>query len=134
MHRECQPEWSLRNKLKLSVCCFSGSVHDHQDPLDYKQLQPSKTPRTPWTPISPCAWLKKSDPTDSGDSTRSRKSRTGRKHHRYSQSADFTYDPSSYALNFEDESRFHDDEFPSRDFASRLTASAPMPSSAKYLP
>ncbi|KAA0064610.1 DNA ligase [Cucumis melo var. makuwa] len=46
---------------------------------------------------------------------------------RYHHSADFRYDPSSYALNFEDEQVRDDNEFPIRDFTSRLPASPPPP-------
>lgn len=52
-------------------------------------------------------------------------SRMGR--HRRHSSAEFSYDPLSYALNFEDND--HDsseaEEFPMRSFASRLPASPP---------
>ncbi|KAL4336384.1 hypothetical protein AHAS_Ahas12G0004800 [Arachis hypogaea] len=42
-------------------------------------------------------------------------------HHRQSLSADFSYDPSSYALNFEDDSG----ELPLRNFSARLPPSPP---------
>ncbi|KAI4337279.1 hypothetical protein L6164_015715 [Bauhinia variegata] len=129
-----QRQSSLKHKLKSSICCFAGTM---DAPLEngehyYDKLQTPKTPRTP--PI----WHKKSGQY-SPDSNRQRshghKSRMCRKH-RQSHSADFTYDPSSYALNFEDHNRTDDDEFPFRDFSSRLPASpSPLsqsPSSVKY--
>ncbi|KAG6591551.1 hypothetical protein SDJN02_13253, partial [Cucurbita argyrosperma subsp. argyrosperma] len=51
--------------------------------------------------------------------------RIGRSCRRYHHSTDFRYDPSSYALNFEDEQVRDDDEYPIRDFASRLPPSPP---------
>ena len=126
---------SLRHKLKSSICCFSGTIHAHPHGFEdygdssYDKLNPLRTPRTP---ISPATWLKRSA-IELGDSHRGGRgrhfmSRMGLKHHRLSQSADFTYDPSSYALNFDDDSRAGNDEFPFRGFASRLPASPPLPS------
>lgn len=56
--------------------------------------------------------------------------RMGRAHHRKCQSADFRYDPLSYALNFDegngDDLEFVDEEeFRYRNFSSRLPASPP---------
>ncbi|KAM6543991.1 hypothetical protein CsatB_008438 [Cannabis sativa] len=48
-------------------------------------------------------------------------------HHHHHQSSDFSYDLSSYALNFEDDSSRDDDEFHLRDFSSRLPASPTPP-------
>lgn len=139
---------SLRDKLKHSICCFAGTIHhdalEHGE-LYYNKLHISGLPRTPTTPISPSGssgtWFKKSTsttPTQSefgGDPPRVRgrslRSRMGRRHHhRQSQSADFSYDPSSYALNFENESP--EEEFPVRNFSSRLPASPPTPTSSKF--
>ncbi|KAK7260917.1 hypothetical protein RIF29_27217 [Crotalaria pallida] len=131
IHRES----SIRDKLKYSICCFSGTIHN--DALEHGELCYNKLhiPRTPTTPSSPSSssWFKKSTTTTNpsefcGDATprvrgRSLRSRMGRRHHqRATQSADFSYDPSSYALNFENESP---EEFPFRNFSSRLPASPP---------
>ncbi|KAF7830326.1 uncharacterized protein G2W53_012659 [Senna tora] len=98
-----EAESCITPKFKLScVWCFAGSVEVHEEVVEYRQLERaiSKTQR-----ISPCAWLKKCEPT----------SRKSRKHHRHSRnSSDFSYDASSYALNFDEECRFDDHEFPSR--------------------
>lgn len=126
---------SLKEKLKSSLCCFSGTVHS--DPLErgeggffYDKLRIPKTPISPQGSTS-STWFKIMSPTSTnfGDPHprvrgRSLKSRMGRKllHHRQSQSADFSYDPSSYALNFEDDSP---EEIPFRNFSSRLPPSPP---------
>lgn len=128
---------SLKEKLKSSLCCFSGTVHS--DPLErgeggffYDKLRIPKTPISPQGSTSSPSWFKIRSPTCTeygGDPHprvrgRSLKSRMGRKllHHRQSQSADFSYDPSSYALNFEDDSP---EEIPFRNFSSRLPPSPP---------
>lgn len=128
MQSGIQRQQSLREKLKSSLCCFTGTSLDHREGL-YNKL------RIPKTPISPSgsttsSWFKPRSPTNNefvADQSRVRgrslKSRMGRKlnsHHRQSQSADFSYDPSSYALNFENESP---EEMPLRNFSSRLPAS-----------
>ncbi|CAJ1972047.1 unnamed protein product [Sphenostylis stenocarpa] len=127
---------SLKEKFKSSLCCFPGIVH--HDSLDHGEGFFNKL-RIPRTPISPAgstssfSWLKLRSPTSTelGNDPQTRirgrslKSRMGRKllHHRQSQSADFSYDPSSYALNFENESP---EEFPFRNFSSRLPPSPPV--------
>lgn len=56
---------------------------------------------------------------------------TGKQNHRRRRSsADFSYDPLSYALNFEEETcRNDDDDFTIKNFAARLPSS-PLPSCA----
>ncbi|KAF7817279.1 uncharacterized protein G2W53_031248 [Senna tora] len=122
---------TLRHKLKSSICCFSHAYAHHHGSLDDADLY-YKTLRSPM----PCgSWRKKSPSDESSEPRRGRSrcllSRIGRKHRRYSQSADFSYDPSSYALNFEDDCRADDEEFPFRDFASRFK---PLPSSTPTSP
>ncbi|XP_027333326.1 uncharacterized protein LOC113848136 [Abrus precatorius] len=126
-----QRQTSLREKLKSSICCFTGTVH--HDPLDHGEGFYSKLhiPRTPTSPAGSTAssWFKINSvksptshefeaPRVSGRSLRSRMNR--RNNNRQSQSADFSYDPSSYALNFESECP---EQFPFRNFSSRLPAS-----------
>lgn len=147
MNNGINRQTSLRDKLKSSICCFTGSVH-HHDPLDQGEGFYNKL-HIPRTPISPAGsstggysswWLKKSPTGEYGNGGeqprvrgRSLKSRMGRSrhhhHHRQSQSADFSYDPSSYALNFESESPEDDENFPLRNFSARLPASPPSPAS-----
>ncbi|XP_028799137.1 uncharacterized protein LOC114754526 [Neltuma alba] len=121
-------EFSLRHKLKSSFLCFSGD-HRHDGDSCYSTLHAPKSPPTPCSPSSSCSWRKKSPAGDFSDHHRGRSryllSRIGWKHHRRAQSADFSYDPSSYALNFEDDSRIEGEDFPFRGFASRLKHSPP---------
>ncbi|KAJ7966228.1 Interleukin-2 receptor subunit beta like [Quillaja saponaria] len=123
-----QPSPSLRHKLKASLFCFTGTSIVHSN---HEQLQTEDSrfkPQTPRTPKSPYSWLKKSVTNDEPElrgRTRAGMYRKSRRH-RISQSADFSYDPSSYALNFEDDtSLFNVDDFPLRNFSSRLTGSSP---------
>ncbi|KAE9588996.1 hypothetical protein Lal_00012680 [Lupinus albus] len=128
IHRES----SIKDKLKYSICCFSGTLT--HEALEHGEFFYNKLniPRTPTTPNSSSSWFKKSSTNNEfgGDPPkvrgRSLKSRMGRRYHRASQSADFSYDPSSYALNFENESP---QEFPVRNFSARLPISPPTPSS-----
>ncbi|XP_022131639.1 uncharacterized protein LOC111004768 [Momordica charantia] len=93
---------SFAHKLKSSIGCFRASD------------QPSTK--------SPCSWFKSTaaEFPDLLDRCRYLVARIGRgSRRRYHASPDFTYDSSSYALNFEDDSRY-DDEFPLRNFAARL--------------
>ncbi|KAE8721735.1 hypothetical protein F3Y22_tig00015331pilonHSYRG00012 [Hibiscus syriacus] len=103
-HRE-----SLREKMKSSMCCFglaAAAAHigdgDGFEPLE-EEAKSSRSPRSPHIKEK-CrnltAWIWKG----------------GHKHHGFS---DFSYDPMSYALNFEDESS-RADEFPFVNFSSRL--------------
>ncbi|OIW09288.1 hypothetical protein TanjilG_01259 [Lupinus angustifolius] len=136
IHDGVNRESSKRPKLKYSICCFSSTISN--DALEQGELYYNKlnTPRTPTTPISPSSWFKKSIASEfCGDPpqvrARSLKFRMGRRHNRRtSQSVDFSYDPLSYALNFENEGR---EEFSSGNFSSRLPVSPPVsPSSTKF--
>lgn len=128
---------SIKEKLKNSICCFTGNLHHHGDdsPIGgegfYNKLH---IPRTPISPAgsssSPSSWFRKSPTCNGSDFSRvrgkSQRSRVGRSkhhHHRQSQSADFSYDPSSYALNFENETAQED--IPIMNFSSRLPRSPP---------
>lgn len=138
---------SLKERLKNSICCFTGNVHHDssfgQNEGFYNKLQIPRTPISPAGSSTTSLWGKKTSPTSGSECAgdhptrfrgRSIKSRVGRRihhHHRQSQSADFSYDPSSYALNFENESP--EEDFPFRDFNSRLPSSPPSsPSPIKY--
>ncbi|KAK7821284.1 hypothetical protein CFP56_037897 [Quercus suber] len=114
---------SIKHKVKTSMCCFSPSVHDHQ------QLKSEDKPRTT-SPRSPYTWLKSTANELPEIRFRcmnliSRIGKTRRNHHMRWHSADFSYDPSSYALNFQDDTRV-DDECP-LSFLDRLAASPPQP-------
>ncbi|CAI8605892.1 unnamed protein product [Vicia faba] len=130
---------SIRNKLKNTICCFTGNIHHHDSSWEegegfYDKLRIPKTPISPvGSSSSPSSWFKKSPPSNGSDITRIRgrslRTLVGRKHihHRQSHSAEFSYDPSSYALNFENESDQNDS--PIKDFSSRLPHSPPSSSS-----
>ncbi|MED6110148.1 hypothetical protein PIB30_040303 [Stylosanthes scabra] len=136
---------TIREKFK-SMCCFMGTANesssDHGDFCNYNKLNIINTSRTtpkasaassPATspPAGSASWFKISWsehvsseilPRVRGHNLRKSHRRHNRYHHnRQTQSADFSYDPSSYALNFENE----DSEFPLRCFSSRLPASPP---------
>jgi len=128
---------SIKEKLKNSICCFTGNLHHNHHGGDspiggegfYNKLH---IPRMPISPSgssgSPSSWFKKSPTSNGGEFSRirgrSQRCRMGRKHqHRQSQSADFSYDPSSYALNFENETAQED--IPIMNFSSRLPRSPP---------
>lgn len=107
---------TFAHKLKSSICCFHGSQQDDLLVLE----SPSKmSPRS----SSPCSWLKSTagEFPDLLDRCRYLLARMGRgRTKRYLGSLDFTYDSSSYALNFEDDCPDAADEFPFRDFNARL--------------
>ncbi|KAG6598557.1 hypothetical protein SDJN02_07834, partial [Cucurbita argyrosperma subsp. argyrosperma] len=101
---------AFARKLKSSFCCFHGFQQD--DFLD----SPSKSPTR-----SPCSWFKSTVGEFRGILARCRYllARIARRRKRYLASVDFSYDSSSYALNFEDDCR-EDDEFPFRNFTARF--------------
>lgn len=121
----------MKPSMCLSSCFSTSSVHHEVLDSDEDRVR---------TPRSPYAWLKSTahELPEIRDRCRSLISRFGRgggrrRHH----SSDFSYDPSSYALNFEDEYSRDDESFPLKDFSSRLPMSPPPPppppSSAKYM-
>ncbi|XP_020235648.1 uncharacterized protein LOC109815348 [Cajanus cajan] len=131
MQNSINRQHSLREKLKSSICCFTGHEPLEQGEGLYSKFRIPRTPISPSGSTSSSSWFKLRSPTAASTEFaprvrgRSLKSRMGRKFlHRQSQSADFSYDPSSYALNFENESP-HDHELPFRNFSSRLPASPP---------
>lgn len=107
--------FSFTHKLKSSIRCFRP---DHGD-LD--ETEDDSSPTTPRSPLKSMA----SELPELREMCRNLVARFSRSRRRYHHSADFRYDPSSYALNFEDEQIRDDDEFPIRDFTSRLPASPP---------
>ncbi|CAL5206324.1 unnamed protein product [Lathyrus oleraceus] len=139
MDNGIQRQSSIKNKLKNTICCFTGNVHHHDSSFEegegfYNKLRIPKTPISPaGSSSSSSSWFKKSPPNNGSDFSRVRgrsiRARVGRKqcHNRQSHSADFSYDPSSYALNFENESA--QDDIPFKDFSSRLPQSPPSSSS-----
>ncbi|KAL2458007.1 hypothetical protein Adt_46117 [Abeliophyllum distichum] len=120
---------SLKNKLKQSLCfscCFRRCRHhSHHHPLN------SLPPPCFVSDDKPTViWIKTKVPHDQTLSDIKVKCRnmlgfSGTKHKRYS-SAEFRYDPLSYALNFEDGCDDDGNEVPLRNFTARLPASPPV--------
>lgn len=106
-----------RGKTSSSLsCCFNG--HRRSD-LFESLSSPSK--------LSSC-WFRNKTTHDHNEIRGKCKSfihRMGR--HRRHVSAEFSYDPLSYAMNFEDDETSFDDyeDFPARNFAARLPLSPP---------
>ncbi|KAI3446817.1 hypothetical protein Pfo_003482 [Paulownia fortunei] len=115
---------TLKHKLKQSLCfscCFRRR---------HRQLLPLHSSVSPSDDNPTLIWVKTKGPHDHSLSEIKEKCRTmlgfsGVKHKRHS-SAEFRYDPLSYALNFEDGFDF-DDEAPLKNFAARLPPSTPVP-------
>ncbi|OIT22622.1 PREDICTED: uncharacterized protein LOC109217366 [Nicotiana attenuata] len=121
---------SLKQKLKNSLCfscCFPHHPRSNTTTpttklhsLDYRPPPPSsdENPSLIWT---------KNDFPDIKDKCRTIfnfiGNGNGNRHKRRS-SAEFRYDPLSYALNFED--GYEDDEAPLRNFSSRLPPPPPV--------
>ncbi|PON91594.1 hypothetical protein TorRG33x02_126330 [Trema orientale] len=111
------------DQTKSSMCgrlssCFSrgGLHHEALDDVDDCSSR-VRTPRG-----SPRAWLRSTahDLPEIRDRCRNLISRwkSRRHHHHQYQSSDFSYDLSSYALNFEDDSGRDDEAFPLKNFSS----------------
>lgn len=107
---------SLKHKIKSTICfscCFSR-----------REVLVSSPKQRLFRSSS--AWQKSStrDLPDIKEKCRNLISRIGR--HRKNNSADFRYDPLSYALNFDEGfDDAGDVEFPLRNFSARLPASPP---------
>ncbi|XP_038701158.1 uncharacterized protein LOC119997979 [Tripterygium wilfordii] len=103
MISECHSPSSLKDKLKSSIYCFRVNPHELLENDEDRQQTTGRT-------------------LQSGDQELDIRDRlrgliNGWKNKRRFNSSDFRYDPTSYALNFEDESRV--DELPSANFSSR---------------
>ncbi|GMG98969.1 hypothetical protein Nepgr_000809 [Nepenthes gracilis] len=108
---------SFRHKLKSSICSSCCIMNRHHD-VDEVPLQESDRRSLI---RSPSSWIK-SKP-EIKDKCVNLLSRIGRSR-RCNNTADFRYDPLSYALNFDDDSRT--DEFPLRNFSSRSPPTEPV--------
>ena len=118
---------SLRQKLKSTICfscCFS-----RHDVLESTSSSSSSKPRLARSSSSTATWLKSTgrDFPEIKEKCRNLISRIGRNHnHHRRNSADFKYDPLSYALNFDEGFDCDEDvELPLRNFSARLPASPP---------
>ncbi|OMO61607.1 hypothetical protein CCACVL1_23374 [Corchorus capsularis] len=125
MHNECcnfpSPRERVKEKLKSSICCFlPPHLNDGADMEPLEDQMKSRTPRSPHVIKDKCRHLI---------------ARIGKRGRRQYHSSDFSYDPMSYALNFENESS-RADELPIMNFMSRLPATPertpePMPVSVR---
>ncbi|GAA0140318.1 hypothetical protein LIER_01689 [Lithospermum erythrorhizon] len=126
---ETTPKIRRRRSLINISCCFSGS--------ETFDLSPSYTPSSKWNLILPTCISPQHEngPNDLQEQVmkkyRSFISRNKGIARRQRASSDFSYDPLSYSLNFEDDTRvdlysgeFKDDAI-RRDFSSRLPISPP---------
>ncbi|KAL3497315.1 hypothetical protein ACH5RR_040047 [Cinchona calisaya] len=132
--RETSSLRARRKKSSVSLsCCFNG--HRRADSFDVV----SSSCVSPSPKMSPSAWMRSKTNYELPDIKikgryKNLMSRMGR--HRRHSSADFSYDPLSYSLNFEDGDHHHHDtydaaeEFPVRSFAARLPSSPPSPAAA----
>ncbi|KAF4404556.1 hypothetical protein CsatB_022861 [Cannabis sativa] len=110
---------------RLSRCFSSRGVHHHHEVLGNNNDYRASSFRTR-------TWLKSTanDLPEIRERCRNLIQRWKIRRHNNQpfQSSDFSYDLSSYSLNFEDDnSRFDDDEFRLKDFSSRLPASPSTP-------
>lgn len=101
---------SLRQRRKKNSLRLCSCFHAHR----LESLDPSSAPLpSPRHKISPVAWFR-SIPHLTPRSSKNRR-----------HSADFSYNPQSYALNFEEAYAFtEEEEIPMRNFAARLPSSS----------
>ncbi|KAH7574089.1 hypothetical protein ACOSP7_008088 [Xanthoceras sorbifolium] len=103
---------SLKHKIKSSICCFRSPPHELEEPLDYRHRQPR----------SASCFCRKTQPHEALETKDGRCrglfARISARNRKRPYSADFRYDPLSYAQNFEDDA-CREDEFP-LSFSSRL--------------
>ncbi|TXG62226.1 hypothetical protein EZV62_013589 [Acer yangbiense] len=122
MYNECgspsSPSSSLKHIIKSSICCFRSPPHE----LDYDYHRYRHEPRTPRSPACLCRKTQSHESLEVKDGRcRGLFSRISARNRKRPYSADFRYDPLSYALNFE-ENVSREDEFPV-SFSSRLPLS-----------
>ncbi|PSS08165.1 Interleukin-2 receptor subunit beta like [Actinidia chinensis var. chinensis] len=121
---------SFKNKLKQTLClscCFRNSRRETLGSSSSSSTTSTSSDDRPTLVRAPSMWLKSRvhELPEIGDKCRHLINRIGRHHHhhrRHSSSADFRYDPLSYALNFDDS---HVDEAPLQNFSARVPASPP---------
>ncbi|KAL4319843.1 hypothetical protein GQ457_18G003010 [Hibiscus cannabinus] len=103
--------------MKSSVFCFRPTSPERDGFESLEEVKSSRTPRSSPYIKEKCrnlmAWI-------------------GKGGHKHYGSSDFSYDPMSYALNFEDEAS-RADELPSLNFSSRLPATPDRSPDIKHL-
>lgn len=105
------PPSSIKHIIKSSICCFRSPPNEFEEPLSYTELRQPRSARSQ---------------NDESRSCRGLFSKIRPRKRPYS--ADFRYDPLSYALNFEDDLS-REEDFP-MSFSSRLPLSPDRPLSA----
>ncbi|XP_038890730.1 homeobox protein MOX-2 [Benincasa hispida] len=126
---------SLKEMLKSSLClscCLrkhrNGHHHHHHHHHHHRRMSISSDGDSPG-PLMRCSSAKDKSRSRESPEIKDRRphfiSRLGRHGRRHSASADFRYDALSYALNFDEgyDEGHVDDDFPLRNFSSRLPAS-----------
>ncbi|OMO90750.1 hypothetical protein COLO4_18912 [Corchorus olitorius] len=111
MYNECcnfsSPRERVKEKLKSSISCFRTPHIIDGGAMEPLEEMKSRTPRSPHVIKDKCRHLI---------------ARIGKGGRRQYHSSDFSYDPMSYALNFEDDSSRADELPIIHNFMSRLPA------------
>ncbi|XP_060170319.1 uncharacterized protein LOC132601233 [Lycium barbarum] len=108
------PPYSLKQKLKNTLCFSCCFPHNQHPP------PPSSSDEKP-----SLVWIKPNIKDKCRTISNFISNGNGNRYKRHSSSAEFRYDPLSYALNFED--GYGDEETAFRNFSSRLPHSPPPP-------
>ncbi|KAL0394306.1 UNVERIFIED_CONTAM: hypothetical protein Slati_4396800 [Sesamum latifolium] len=121
---------SLRARRKKSsvptiACCFSSTPHHRRRSSFDATFSSSNSIPHPSPRISPSTWIKSMTTDSDIIKGRCRNFISRMTRHRRHSSADFSYDPLSYSLNFHDDAPSSHDEFRAMNFASRLPTSPP---------
>ncbi|KAL0330575.1 UNVERIFIED_CONTAM: hypothetical protein Sradi_5044200 [Sesamum radiatum] len=127
---------SLRTRRKKSpvgsiACCFSSTPHHRRRSSFDATFSSSTSIPHPSPRISPSTWIKSMTTDSDIIKGRCRNFISRMTRHRRHSSADFSYDPLSYSLNFHDDAPSSDDEFRAMIFASRLPTSPPTSASRR---
>ena len=114
---------SLKYKLKNSFCGCFKQFPNHYDHLTDESIASQKSPIVRSSSTEEFKLKHKCRFLMNRISGNSPKGNHQFYHHRKSHSTDFRYDPISYSLNFQQENSSVEDDFPFRDFSSRLPSS-----------
>ncbi|CAO2841078.1 unnamed protein product [Amaranthus hypochondriacus] len=117
----CSP--SLKYKLKNSFCGCFKQFPNHYNHLTDEFIVSPKSPMVRSSSTEEFKLKHKCRFLMNRISGNSPKENHQFHHHRKSHSTDFRYDPISYSLNFQQENSSIEDDFPFRDFSSRLPSS-----------
>ncbi|CAN0877512.1 hypothetical protein LINGRAHAP2_LOCUS11926 [Linum grandiflorum] len=109
---------SFKDKLKLSICCFTTPIRHHILHPDYDSDPGHNTTKPTAVRSGQESHLEIKDRCRGFIIGR----RSGGRNRRGYRSDDFKYDPESYSLNFEEGGANREDELPFSSFAARLPA------------